>query len=115
MTQRQIDAAYRRSLKPTYRYLRPPEKRLVQAQRRIDVLERNIAATYRLGQLRYGPNFRKDPRFQEDFELIYAWEEEVEKLMARISRLEAKYDLQRDQVMALFQQVNRDRCYGGSF
>jgi hypothetical protein len=115
MTQRQINAAHRRSLKPTYKGLETAESRLVKKIEQVEQLEKSIAETYRLGKQRYGPGFRKDSRFQEDFTLIFQWEEAKLKLLASVSRLEDRYQLDRDVVMKKFRLLNQGRGYGGSF
>lgn len=118
MTQRQIDAAFRRSLKTSYKHLTPEQKRIVKAQERYDQLHRDIGEIYRLGQVRFGPDFRKHPGFLDDFDLIATLEEEKSKLRQRIKRLENKHRLDCAEVMKFHRTMNSARSsamLGGSF
>ena len=115
MTQRQINAAHRRSLKKTYKGLTPPEKVIVKCHEKIYWLDISINNTYRLGKVSYGDDFRKHPGFQDDFERIFDWVCEKEKLFTKIGRLEDKHGLEYDKVIEKFRTLNRNRGYGGSF
>jgi len=115
MTQQQINMAHRRSLKSSYKDLSRQEKRIVKLQERINMLDKSIDTTYRLGFSYYGKDFRTHPRFQKDFELIFEWETEKEKAFTKINRIEEKYGLERGEVMRMFFSYNRSRSYHGSF
>jgi hypothetical protein len=99
MTQRQINAAFKCSLKPTYVGLSNLEYRLIKKQERFEQLDKAVDQTYYRAWKRYGEGFRKHPDFQNDFELIGEWETEKEKILNSIRRMEEKYGIDRDDVI----------------
>ena len=109
MGQRQIDAAFRRSLKTVYKHLSPPQYRLVKAQEQFDQHEKDMAVIERSMIFRYTHDWRRRPeaRQDEDYNLFYWLLNDMDKLDDRITRLENKYDLDREVVMRYHNRMNQ--------
>lgn len=114
MSQRQINVAHTKSLKPNYKGMSPLQKRLVKLQEEHDMLNKSISQTYRIGHTRFGNDFRTHPAFQVDFELIFKWEKRKESILKSIDRAENKHDVQLVDVSHLHNELKR-ASYGGSF
>ena len=117
MSQRQINAAHVRSLKTTYKHLDPVQKRLVKAYEQIEICNLDLYRCEKHLKSKYGEFWRKnkDAQFESDYEVFYFCLLEIEKLNARINRIEEKYNLDRLEVIKFHRTVNSARCYGGSY
>jgi hypothetical protein len=115
MTQHQINAAFMRSLKTSYKYLTPTEKRLVKLQERHDQNDKSVSRLCLFNYQQYGENWRKDQRAKVDFELMLSLLADNMKISESISRLENKTGLDADEVMGKHTEYNRMRSYGGSY
>jgi len=109
MTQRQIDAAYRRSLKTVYKHLTPPQYRLVKLMEQIEQNNKDICEIEHHLIATYGPNWRKSPYAPqwEDYWLYMYINFNNITLAKKVSRLEDKHGLDRDEVMAFHNQMNQ--------
>ena len=117
MSQRQINRAHMRALKITYKHLSPPEKRLVKAQEQIEIHDRSIWKIERILIAKFGDNWRRNRSIQDNSNYILFFDLCLEniKLSERITRIEDKFGLDRDEVIKRHRQYNSCRFYGGAF
>lgn len=114
MTQKQINAAYNRSLKTTYKHLSPVQKRLVKLQEQIEQNDKDIMMIERALIKTHGDNWRKAVE-NSDTELFFSLNLDNIKLSEKITRIEEKHNLDRTEVMKYHRMCNVNFCYGGSF
>lgn len=117
MTQRQINAAAMRSLKMSYKWFTPVQKRLIKAQEQIDRNTKECTTIERSLIARHGKGWRRHPGAENDldYSLYMGMQLDNIKLSERISHLEEKHGLECTELMGQFRELNRGRCYGGSF
>ncbi len=115
MSQRQINAAAIRATKTSYKYLKPAEKRLIKAQEQIDQNNKDIRVLERSLILRHGKGWRRTAQDDMNYDLYFTLNLNNIALSEKISRLEDKYSLDGVKIMNHHTQINRMRCYGGSF
>jgi hypothetical protein len=96
-----------------YKGLSYAQKRLIKLDEEKEQLQKSIVRTYKLGKIKYGKNFRKDERFFDSFELIFRWENRIEKINESINRLEEKHNLKLRDAWRVRMSINRH--YHGSF
>ena len=122
MTQRQINAVAMRQVKTSYKHLSLPENRLVHAMEQMERNDFDLRALERSLIVKFGADWRRceeaklQTRAQGDYYHTYfiILEEDL-KLAEKVSRLEDKYNLDRDEVMKQHREINSRRFYGGSF
>jgi hypothetical protein len=109
MTQRQIDAAYRRSLKTVYKHLTRPQYQLVKLMEQIEQNNKECVGIERRLQTRYGEGWRKSEHAQRfmDYDIYMQMQADNITLSEKVSRLETKYSLDRDEVMAFHNKMNQ--------
>jgi hypothetical protein len=109
MTQRQIDAAYRRSLKTVYKHLTRPQYRLVKLLEQIEQNDKDIREIERHLIATYGPDWRKLPYAPqwEDYRLYMYLNLNNITLAGKVSRLEDKYSLDSEEVLAFHNKMNQ--------
>ena len=109
MGQRQIDAAFRRSLKTVYKHLSPPQYRLVKAVEQIAQHDKSLTVVERTLKHYYGTDWRHDKEAQADHDYaFFFWLlEDSERLNKKIARLEAKYELNEGEVMRFHNRMNQ--------
>lgn len=109
MTQRQIDAAYRRSLKTVYKHLSPEQKQLVKAMEQIEQNDKELRILGRSLIFRYGQDWRRveESKASKDYELFMALCLDNIKQSEKVSRLEEKYSLDREEVMSYHHRMNQ--------
>jgi len=115
MSQRQINAAAMRATKTSYKHLEPAEKRLVKAQEQIDQNNKDIRVLERSLIFHYGKRWRRMGQGDVDYDLYFKLNLDNISLSEKMSRLEDKYGLNGVEIMHRHIQINRMRCYGGSF
>lgn len=117
MSQQGINRAYKRITTTSYKHLTPPQKRLVKAMEQIaqNNLDMRIIGRSLIAQ--YGVGWRRSEQAKQDtdYKLFMQLNYDNLKLSEKVSRLEKKYSLSRDNVMDFHTQMNRARGYGGSF
>jgi hypothetical protein len=116
MSQKQINAAYKRASKMSYRWFTPEQKRLIKKMERIALNDKDCRIIERAMLKRHGDNWRnnRNAKKEGNYDLFFELLLENIKLNESISRLEDKYGLDRTEVMKQFYALNRAR-YGGSF
>lgn len=109
MSQHQIDAAYRRSLKTVYKHLTRPQYRLVKLLEQIEQNNKECAGIERRLQTRYGEEWRKSEHAQRfmDYDIYMQMQADNITLSEKVSRLENKYGLDRDDVMDFHRRMNQ--------
>ena len=109
MSQRQIAAAYRRSLKTVYKHLTKEQYRLVKLLEQIKQHEKDLATAERSLKLRYGKDWRRDEEAKKDgdYDMFYWLLNDVDKLNRKASRLADKYGLDIEEVMRFHNRMNQ--------
>jgi hypothetical protein len=114
MTQRQINAAYARSLKTVYKHLNPVEYRLVKLHEKAEGNDKSIGNIERYNLRNYGADWRRNPE-APDVDLFFQLCAENLRITERISRIEDKHGIERECVIAKHTDFNRAAHYHGSF
>lgn len=114
MSQRQINAAYRRNLKTTYKNLSPAEYRIVKIIEKIERNNREIANIERHCISSFGANWRKMESCKKDFDFYLTLNAKNISLSEKRSRLEDRHGIDAEQLFKKH-RMNQSAKYTGSF
>jgi len=119
MSQRQINSAHRRSLKPSYKGFSDKQRNLIQCCETVERnyrscanIERHLKELYGQGwRAKYGVMKESDQREHDVFSELLL---ENLNLSDKISRLETQLGIDRDELLKQFREYN-SRRFSGSF